>query len=331
MALSLAAAAPALAAETNAPPKELTAGELIRFIGMCDASAAVAAGSNRMAVADDESSVLRIYDCRSGGAPLQSFDLTPYLRLRGRKPETDIEGGVRVGDLAYWIGSHGQNRSGKTRENRRIFFATRITEGPRGIAISLAGAPYKRLLEDLLGDPRYAAFNLGAAAQLPPKTPGALNIEGLCARPDGSFLVGFRNPIPQGRALFAVLQNPREMVLGLRARLGAPLQLDLEGRGVRDIVFAEGRYWIVGGPAGSQGASRLYAWNGDDTPPRRVHAEHFKKFNPEALLPMASDAGIEMTILSDDGALLQNGVPCKETPNLSMRSFRGFVLRGVLP
>ena len=30
---------------------------------------------------------------------------------------------------------------------------------------------------------------------------GGFNIEGLAAAPDGSLLIGLRNPIPQGRAL----------------------------------------------------------------------------------------------------------------------------------
>ena len=35
-----------------------------------------------------------------------------------------------------------------------------------------------------------------------------------------SVFVGFRNPVPQGRALLVPLLNPREMMTGARAQLG---------------------------------------------------------------------------------------------------------------
>jgi hypothetical protein len=50
-------------------------------------------------------------------------------------------------------------------------------------------------------DPRLRRFHLAAAAHRPAEAPDGLNIEGLAATPAGSLLIGFRNPLPGGRAL----------------------------------------------------------------------------------------------------------------------------------
>ena len=53
------------------------------YLGMCDASAAVALGQGHFVVADDESDVLRIYK-RGTAMPVGNVDLIDYLR--NRKP-----------------------------------------------------------------------------------------------------------------------------------------------------------------------------------------------------------------------------------------------------
>jgi hypothetical protein len=53
---------------------------------------------------------------------------------------------------------------------------------------------------------------LEAAEKLPPKAKGGLNIEGLAATPDQELLIGFRNPIPEDKALVLVLTNPKDLL-----------------------------------------------------------------------------------------------------------------------
>jgi len=65
--------------------------------------------------------------------------------------------------------------------------------------------PYVNLLDDLGRDERYVDCGWDWLPCFPLKSPGGLNIEGLCATPDGQLLIGFRNPIPDGKALIAPL------------------------------------------------------------------------------------------------------------------------------
>ncbi len=202
------------------------------YHGMCDASAAVAVDEHHFLVANDEDNRLRLYHTHHSGLPAAVFDMTRFLQLDTKHPETDIEGAARVGDRAYWITSHGRNQQGKPRESRDRFFATRIKTVEGEVTVEPVGRPYKTLLDDLARDPRLAAYHLKEAAQKAPKSEGALNIEGLCAMPEGRLLIGFRNPIPHGRALMVPLLNPDEMIAGKRARLGDPVELDLGGQGI---------------------------------------------------------------------------------------------------
>jgi hypothetical protein len=82
----------------------------------------------------------------------------------------------------------------------------------------------------------------------------------------GSALIGFRSPIPNGRALVVPLWNPLEVTRGGRARLGEPMLLDLGGRGLRSLSTWRGRYLIVAGEPASGGPSTLYEWDGRGQP-----------------------------------------------------------------
>ncbi len=88
----------------------------------------------------------------------------------------------------------------------------------------------------LVNAPGLRSFHLESAAQLTPKSRGALNIEGLCATPDQPLVIGFRNPIPQGKALLVPLLNPDEVIGGRPAQLGEPKQLDRNGLGIEPMT-----------------------------------------------------------------------------------------------
>ena len=139
--------------------------------------------------------------------------------------------------------------------------------------------------------------------------PDAFNIEGLSATGDGRLLIGFRNPIPGGRALLVPLLNPDETMSGKRAKLGAPLLLDLGGLGVRDIAFWQGEYIIIGGPIAGGGPFRLFRWSGGNTQPNALENVHLDKLHPEAIV-IYPDKGLnEIQLLSDDSSDESNAVP----------------------
>jgi len=351
---SLGVGAGALAGCGDAPgstPRD-PAGEPreVIFTGICDASAAVPLTGRLFAVADDEDSVLRVYDADRGGEPVRSVDLsaslfppdltkqskkkkkgkkkqqtagegagTPSAKAKPRRsPESDIEGATRLGDVAYWMTSHGRNRSGERKDARLLFFATTARDGSDDLRLLARG--YEHLLEDLLADGRYARFALAAASELAPKEPGGLNLEGLGERPEGGVWIGFRNPIPGGRALVAPLLNPERLGEGERARLGDPILLDLGGLGVRSLSRWHGRTLIVAGSFADGGDARLYSWDGRGSP-AAVSGLDLSGFRPEAFFsPEERD---EILLLSDDGGVEIDGEECKRLADPGRKRFRG--------
>ncbi len=312
-------------AAVAAAPRAAELGGEVVFTGMCDASGAVPLSQTRMVVADDEDNVLRVFDVDRGAAPIGAVDIseTLGLALKGRKnrqyPETDLEAAARDGDRAYWMTSHGRNTQGKFKEERLRFFATTVGE-----KIAVTGS-YNGLLTDLLADARYTRFGLAAAAELPPKAPGGLNIEGLTAAADGVLLIGFRSPIPGGRALIAPLLNAGELAAnaGATARFGEPLLLSLGGQGIRALSSWRGSYLIVAGEVAGGGASHLWVWNGRDAPARADL--DLSGYNPEGFFtPEDRD---EILLLSDDGSVAVGGVECKALKDPARRAFRGVWVR----
>lgn len=221
---------------------------------MCDASGAIAVDQDHFAVANDEDNILRIYRSEQSGGPIAlcaGTDLNGYFGNNPQKKEVDIEAATELDGIIYWITSHGRNKKGEFRPERRQFFANKIVNNNNGRAFKQVGHSYNRLFEDMLKDERLKSYRLDAAENLPPKADGGLNIEGLAATPDNTLLIGFRNPIPEGKALLLPLANPKELIKGNEAKaiFGDPIELDLDGLGIRSIEYwqSQNRYLIVAG------------------------------------------------------------------------------------
>jgi len=303
----------------------LTAGESRSFVeyrGMSDASAALALDHGLFVVADDEENPLLVYARDSGGFPVGKFDFSPLFHTGKKNDEADWEGAARIGKRTYWITSHGQNRKGKDRPGRHRFFAADLQWKGMDPQLIPAGKVYTNLLADLIQAPQLTSFGLEVASKLAPKSPGALNIEGLCATPEGHLLIGFRNPVRQGGALLVPLLNPDELLEGRPAKLGEPIQLELNGQGIRDMTRVEDRYLIIAGPVGGNGESHLFEWLGPGHQPRPIPQLSLKGMTPEGLL-VFPDLGLSrVLIISDDGARPVKGQQMKDQP-LAQRSFRG--------
>lgn len=296
---------------------------------MCDASAAVALNDTLFIAASDEDNILRVYSSEQAGAPLLSHDMSPFLGVKSDH-ETDIEGATRLGDRIYWITSHSRNAEGEEKPRRRKLFATRVTVRGATITIAGVGKPYNHLLADLLAEPRLRRYSLAEAARRKPKAEGALDIEGLTATPEGTLLIGFRNPIPQGKALLVPLLNPQAILDGeTTARLGDAMELDLGGLGIRSIEYwpAQKTYLISAGPASSGGPFRLYRWAGGRSDvPIPVPDVDFGDLHPEAIIVYPNPMQTLVQILSDDGSRKVNGKRCKDLP-LAERRFRSIWVR----
>lgn len=298
----------------------------LRYSGICDASAVEFLDTNWVAVADDEDNSLRVYRSDQSGSAASRLPLQSFIGLR-RAGEADLEGAARIGDTIYWISSHGRNAKGKLQASRHQFFGTRIDGGAR---LEPTGRPYHGLLADLLADPRLAGFNLRRASSLAPKDSGGLNIEALAATPDGRLLIGFRNPIINGRALLVPLENPAEVIQGRRARLGDPLLVNLGGLGFRSLTGLGDGYIIVAGTPDGSGKSRFFTWKGFQADPKPLPGIKLGGLNPEALAVVpGSGSSPELFILSDDGTVKVGGTPCKKLKDPALKSFRA--VRVLLP
>lgn len=296
---------------------------VVTFEGTCDASGVVELDDRTLVVADDENNLLRVYDAERGGRPLQEFDVSYALGLqKPKKAESDFEAGTRVGDRAYFLASHGRTSKGKRDPDRLVFFATTLPRDGKPLAV--LGTPYRSLLEDLTSDEKLAAFRLEEAALRAPKEPGGMNIEGMTSQPDGSLLIGFRSPIPGGRALLVRLLNPDDVIRGERAKLSAPLELDLGGLGVRALSSWLGGYLIVAGPSGDGGPFRLFR-STEQATAVPVAGVDLEDFGAEGLF--TPDSGDQVLVLSDDGTRLVEGRPCKKLKDPSKKSFRGVWVR----
>jgi hypothetical protein len=313
-----------LAQEPTAAAAALAGQRVVTFEGTCDASGAVPIDSRYFAVADDESNVLRVYDSEKGGPPIDWVDMTPSLHLKKKKkPEADLEAATQVGSYALWISSHARTKKGKSQPDRFRFFATNMPT--RDNHMKLEGEPYSALLEDMLRDPRLAQFELAGAAERAPQEEGGLNIEGMTATPDGGVLLGFRNPVPKGRALLITLLNPLDPMHGKPVRFGEPKLLDLGGLGVRSLSFWHGRYLIAAGHYEHGAVSKLFAWKGDGSAPHPIATPALDDFNPEAFFtPEERD---EIMVLSDDGSREISGERCKDLEDSSEMRFRGLWLK----
>jgi hypothetical protein len=309
------------------------------YRGMCDASASAALGKDHFVVADDEANVLMVYRRGQAGPVSKGVDLSSFLGTAADK-ESDLEGAATIGNRTYWISSHGTNSSGKVQDRRKRFFATEVVEGAEPTAKTI-GKPYSELLDDLLKDTRFDKYDFKNAATKPPKTPDALNIEGLAATGDNKLLIGFRNPLSkEKRALIIPIENP-DKVIGdpvpgvekIHAMFGKPIELFLENRGIRSIENdGQGGYLIVAGAVDKESTSLLYRWSGKPTDELEPTKElkllknvDLTGLNPEAMHLVPGTGEVE--ILSDDGTVETAGVKCKDQSDASKKSFRGIIVK----
>ncbi|MBN8248998.1 MAG: DUF3616 domain-containing protein [Verrucomicrobia bacterium] len=274
---------------------------LVEGRGLANASAVVRIGPDRILAGSDDQNALVLLDARTGGAPLKILPAGPWLGLGARDGEADLEGAARIGDVVYWIGSHARNKNGKLRPERQRLLALRIAGEEGDLSLTPVGRPVATLLDSLATAPSLASLRLGAAAALPPEDPGGLNIEGLAARPDGGLWLGFRSPVPGGRALLVPLLNPGEVVTGVAPRWGDPVTLDLEGKGIRDITWTGREYFLLGGNAADGGRTRLFRWQGPGSQPEPVKAPGLKDLNAEGLAVFGTPEQPRLLVVSDDG------------------------------
>lgn len=284
---------------------------------MCDASGAIALDEQHFIVANDEDNILCLYDSDKSHKPISQIDINSYFANNPKKKEVDIEGAAQLDGIIYWITSHGRNRKGEFKPERHQFFANKISIDDGVKSFKQVGHSYTRLFEDMLKDERLKHYKLEEAGKLPPKEKGGLNIEGLATTPNKEILIGFRNPIPQGKAILLTLKNPQELleIEYASAIFGDPIELDLNGLGIRSIDYWErqNRFIIIAGAYDTSDQFALYQWAGLNEKPQLIEVAGLPSdFHPESVL-FYPNRDNQFQLLSDDGSLKRNGgIPCKE-------------------
>lgn len=262
--------------------------EDIALRGVCDGSAVVRAPNAMLLVAYDEDQSLHLFGIR-GGPVLGSRSLAGPLHLEGDR-ELDLEAAASDGRTAWWVGSHGNNKDGKERPNRRVLFATNLPTQPDLSDLKLLRGPV-----DLL--PMLKSAMPGVLTQevlaRPPKE-GGLNIEGMALR-GTELIIGLRSPLTeQGHAHIVVAS----VGTAGKVTIERTQTVDLGGRGVRSMEWTGRDFVVVAGPTGTKQDFHLYRWDGMGTP-REIEAP-LKGLNVEGLVAVEPGRWL---VTSDDGAI----------------------------
>ena len=297
------------------------------FRGLCDASAAAPLDDFHFVAASDEprgdgENQLLIYRYDQS-EPIGSLDLNAHLQIEGEKTETDIESAARVGDVIFWVTSHGRSSKGKKRPNRQRFFATRWHEGQ----LKFWGIARSNVVRDAL----LSQSDLIREAEEQKLSPedGGLSIEGLCEGKDERLWLGLRSPLVASNALAFTMRCNGSII---RHRSHTPIlsrawTLDLGGRGIRDWQkIGDNRWLILAGSARGASDFALYDWNGASQTAPRFLGDVDEALNqigaaglhPEAILARPNG---EIWLLGDDGDREIDGAPNKTLPD-AQRSFR---------
>jgi len=309
------------------PSYSETTNTLTAYYGTSDASAAVAVSKETFVIADDENNVLRVYKPNHTSRPISSFDLTSFIVADPNYPEADIEGATVVGNLIYWISSHGRNKNGKMRQSRYRFFATSVSLEKDSVTLASVGIPCGTLIHEMIKSEITQHLQLDSVTRfdakklkkkerkkLAPKKEG-LNIEGLCAAPDGKTLyIGFRNPrffdraASKKRAIIVPLHNPQQVIeKGKSPIFGLPILWSLDGLGIRSMEYSHFHksYFIIAGPQNEAPDFALYRWSGKKEK-QPVLVKKFpadqNNFIPEALVVFKNSG--RLLVLSDDGSIV---------------------------
>ena len=320
--------------------------------GICDASAAIPVDDNYMLIGDDEQNGLYLYNRKKSGEALKAYmynDMLGYAGCnKGKCEEADVEAAVKSiahKGRIYWLGSmsNGKAPKAKDKQNRNRIFATDISGTGSNVAFSFAGY-YADLRSSLLqwGDNNGYKLSNSAAAGQDPKEKDGFNAEGMAFAPDDTTLfIGLRAPIvpvkKRDKALIAPLLNFETFFNNgkpdAKPIFGQPMELNLGGRGIRDIVrLSNGMYIIAAGSCDGEPNSALYKWTGNkgDEP---VWLDKFNTtgLNVEGIAEINENGSMaldKLQVVCDEGShiLYGDGVESKNLSAAPFKKFRSVVL-----
>jgi hypothetical protein len=319
--------------------------------GASDASTAIAVDNDYMLVGDDENQNLRLYDRHQSGLPVNGFDFTGDLGLAGSN-EVDIEASTRVSNRIFWLGSHSNDSDGLDSPNRWRLFAADLAGSGTNVDLSFVGY-YAGLRDDLVQWDQSNGNHYGLANSIigQPERADGFNIEGLAMAPGSmtTAYIGFRAPLvpTSNRALIVPVTNFTSLVNGTPgtgpALFGAPIELDLGGRGIRSIERnSNDEYLIIAGPPDSAtGVApkdfRLYSWTGNagDTPQSlptdltglNVGGSFETIVDVPTPLPLDGSQPVQLLVDNGDKVWYGGVVTSKHLPEPNIEKFRSEMVR----
>ncbi|MBL7711684.1 MAG: T9SS type A sorting domain-containing protein, partial [Chitinophagaceae bacterium] len=326
----------------------LMAAKSVWHTGISDASAAIAIDADYYIAGDDELNLLNVYSRKHSGMPLVSYEYTAGLSLPNpSKPEVDLEAGAmsyKNKGRMYWLGSMSNGKAPfDAKPNRDRIFATKVSGTAAATSFTTVG--YAALKTSLLawGDANGYNFTASAAAGVDSKLPGGFAAEGMVFGPDSTTLyLALRAPlVPVTARKYALIVPVKNFETWFNDGspsgapvYGAPIELNLGGRGVRDITrMSDGTYIIVAGNVGgSPLAGALYKWTGKATDTAiAVPAANAEKLNLEGVMEITAGSAGSLQLITDNGddELYRDGAPMKDFGALILRKFRSVVFESL--
>jgi len=324
--------------------------------GNSDASAVIALDDDYMTISDDEKNILFVFDRDQSGLPVRSFDYNQgnVLGLPDAR-EVDVESAVRSTTIAnriYWLGSlSNSSTSFEDRPSRNRLFALSVT-GTGAATSFIHEGHYSNLRSQLInwGDFHGYNFTASAADGHDPKLIDGFNVEGMVFGPDNTTMyIGFRAPLvptaSRTKAVIAPVQNFETWFnngspVG-NPVLGSPIELDLGGRGIRDLIrLSNGNYIILAGRYDEALDPAVYRWTGNaGDAASLIPSFNVAGLNIEGVMPVNEGGQLSLSklqFISDNGSTVFYGdnIEAKDLPSDNFKKFRSDLIEGaggVLP
>ena len=316
--------------------------------GNSDASDAIALDDNFMVIGDDEQNMVYVFNRQKSGLPVATFDYNQlnYLHLTDASgtsfKEVDVEAATPSPSTlhpgrSYWFGSMSNSSSFENKPDRDRIVALKITGATNNPTIANDGFA-QNIRQQLIdwGDAHSYGFTAASAAGVDPKTPDGFNIEGAVFAPDNTTLYyGFRAPlVPNAtiaHAVIAPVLNFEDWFDNHQSNpltFGDPIELDLGGRGIRDIIrLTNGVYVIAAGSSGDDNNPAIYTWTGNASDaPVAQPTFNVTGLNVEGLLQVntaGQPAADQLQVITDNGSTKFYGDDI-EAKDLSANNFKKF-------